>query len=204
MRIFRCVLALVVLGAIAVQLHRKLGIAGFDPVNFFSFFTIVSNIFGAAVLLAAAFEVPEDRHLRDVLRGVATLSLVIVGVVFSVLLASGDSGLMPWVNAIVHYAMPILIALDWCLDPPRTPVSRRDATTWLVLPAAYLVYALVRGAFVHWYPYPFLNVDAIGYAGVAAYSAGILVFSLLAAYALMTLGNTLRARAGRTNAREPA
>jgi hypothetical protein len=204
MRIFRCVLALIVLGAIAVQLHQKLAIAGFDPINFFSFFTIVSNIFGAAVLLAAAFDLPEDRRVRDLLRGVATLSLVIVGVVFSVLLARGDSGLMPWVNAIVHYAMPILIALDWCLDPPQTPVSRRDAATWLVLPAAYLAYALVRGAIVHWYPYAFLNVDTIGYAGVAAYSAGILVFSLLAAYALMAIGNTLRARANRANALERA
>ncbi len=204
MRIFRCVIALLVLAAVAAQFHKQLGVATFDPVNFFSFFTIVSNIFGAAVLLAAAFGLPENAHLRDVLRGVATLCLVIVGVVFSVLLANLDSEVIPWANAIVHYAMPIYIALDWCLDPPREPISRRDAALWLVLPAAYLVYTLVRGASVHWYPYPFLNVDTIGYAAVAAYSAGILVFTLLTAYVLMTLGNTLRARANRPAVRESA
>jgi small-conductance mechanosensitive channel len=193
---------LLVLAAVAAQFHRQLGVATFDPVNFFSFFTIVSNVFGAAVLLAAAFDVPEDPHLRDVLRGLATLSLVIVGVVFSSLLANLDSELISWVNAVVHYAMPALIVVDWCVDPPHTRISRRDATVWLVLPAAYLAYSLVRGAIVHWYPYPFLNVDAIGYAGVAAYSAGILVFTLLAAYVVMTLGNTLRARANRTPVRE--
>ncbi len=202
MRIFRCVIALLVLAAIATQFHHQLGVATFDPVNFFSFFTIISNIFGAAVLLAAAFGLPEDEHLRDVLRGTATLSLVIVGVVFSLLLANLDSQLIPWANAIVHYAMPISIALDWCLDPPRTPISRRDAAAWLALPGAYLAYALVRGAIVHWYPYPFLNVDAIGYASVAAYAAGILVFTLLAAYVLMTVGNTLRTRANRAAVRE--
>ncbi len=204
MRIFRCVLALLVLAAIAAQFHKQLGVATFDPVNFFSFFTIVSNIFGAAVLLAAAFGLPEDAHLRDVLRGVATLSLVIVGVVFSLLLANLDSEMIPWANAIVHYAMPIYIALDWCLDPPRTPISRRDAAVWLVLPAVYLVYTLVRGAIVHWYPYPFVNADTIGYAAVAAYSAGILVFTVLAAYVLMTLGNALRARANPPVVRESA
>jgi len=204
MRIFRCILALLVLGAIALSLHRQLGSAGFDPVNFFSFFTIVSNIFGSAVLLASAFDIPEDAHLRDVLRGIATLSLIIVGVVFSLLLASQDSGLLPWVNAIVHYVMPLAIAFDWCVDPPRTQISRRDAAVWLVLPAAYLAYSLVRGAIVHWYPYPFLNVDTIGYAAVAAYSAGILVFTLFTAYVLMTLGNTLRARANRPAVRESA
>jgi hypothetical protein len=132
------------------------------------------------------------------------LALVIVGVVFSVLLANLDSPVIPWANAIVHYAMPIYIALDWCLDPPRERISRRDAALWLVLPAAYLVYTLVRGAIVHWYPYPFLNADTIGYAAVAAYSAGILVFTLLTAYVLMTLGNTLRARANRAAVRERA
>ncbi len=202
MRIFRCVLALLVLAAVAAQFHHQLGVATFDPVNFFSFFTIISNIFGAAVLLAAAFGLPEDEHLRDVLRGTATLSLVIVGVVFSLLLANLDSELIPWANAIVHYAMPIYIALDWCLDPPRTEITRRDATVWLALPAAYLAYTLVRGAVVHWYPYPFLTVDAIGYASVAAYAAGILVFTLLAAYIVMTVGNALRTRAHRATVRE--
>jgi hypothetical protein len=199
-RIFRSVMASLVLAAIAAQF--RLGVATFDPVNFFSFFTIISNIFGAAVLLAAAFGLPADDHLRDVLRGTATLSLVIVGVVFSLLLANLDSELIPWANAIEHYAMPIFIALDWCLDPPRTPISRRDATVWLVVPAAYLAYTLVRGAIVHWYPYPFLNVDAIGYASVAAYAAGILVFTLLAAYVVMTVGNALRTRANRAAVRE--
>jgi hypothetical protein len=122
--------------------------------------------------------------------------------VFSLLLANIDSELIPWVNVIVHYAMPVLIALDWCLDPPQTKISRRDVTLWLVLPAGYLAYALVRGAVVHWYPYPFLNADTIGYAGVAAYSAGILAFTLLAAYVVMTVGNSLRARADRTAVRE--
>ena len=120
-----------------------------------------------------------------------------MGVVFSALLANLESEVIPWANAILHYAMPIYIAIDWCLDPPRTPISRRDAAMWLVFPAVYLAYTLVRGAIVHWYPYPFLNADTIGYASVAVYCAGILVFTLLAAYVVMTVGNTLRARSDR-------
>jgi hypothetical protein len=193
--LLRTVLAMLVLRAVAVQFFSQVGTPNFDGVNFFSFFTIVSNIFGAAVLLGVTFGMPWDPHVRDVLRGAATLALAIVGVVFALLLSNLDSQVIPWVNTVVHEVMPIGIVLDWCINPPRTAISRRDAAAWLVLPAAYLVYTLARGAAVHWYPYPFLNVDTIGYAGVAAYSAGILVFTILAAYALMAVGNALRARA---------
>ena len=36
----------------------------------------------------------------------------------------------------------------------------------LVYPIAWVVYSLVRGAIVDWYPYPFLDVETLGYAEV--------------------------------------
>ena len=37
----------------------------------------------------------------------------------------------------------------------------------LLFPVLWLAYTLVRGAIWKWYPYPFLDVPAHGYAGVA-------------------------------------
>ena len=51
----------------------------------------------------------------------------------------------------------------------------RDGLTWLVVPLAYLVYSLVRGAVVDWYPYPFMDPGEHGYAGVAVTSVVIAV-----------------------------
>jgi hypothetical protein len=190
----RIVVALAVFAAVAVQFHVATGVAGFDPVNFFSYFTNVCNIAGAVVLLAAAFGLPAGARPRDILRGAATLGLAIVGIVFAVLLANEEASLKPWVNLVVHQAMPVAMVADWCADPPRTRLALADAAWWLVLPAVYVAYTLVRGGIVHWYPYPFLNVDRIGYPVVSGYVAAIAVVSVLLAGVLLVAGTALRAR----------
>jgi hypothetical protein len=50
--------------------------------------------------------------------------------------------------------------------------QRHGALKWSNLPImlaptlVYFVYILARGAWVHEYPYPILNVDKLGYGGV--------------------------------------
>ncbi len=68
------------------------------------------------------------------------------------------------------------VVLDWFLDRPRRPLPRSVLGPWLVFPAAYLAYSLVRGSITGWYPYPFLDPGAGGgYSEVAAYSAAVLI-----------------------------
>jgi hypothetical protein len=117
-------------------------VTGFDPVNFFSFFTIVSNVFGAVILLVTAFGLIAGQHRSDVLRGAATRRRRLV---------DGSARRVRGVHA----------------------RSRRQ---------------------VHWYPYPFVDADAIGYAHVAAYLAAILVSSLAVGWVRIANGNTRRAR----------
>jgi hypothetical protein len=190
LRVSRVFLAAASLVAMAVQFNDSLQNADFNPVNFFSFFTNACNIFGDAVFLIVAFGIVRSPHGRDVARGAATLYLTIVGVVFSILLANLESILIPWVNAIVHYIMPIAVVVDWCIDPPSTTITRADVGRWLILPIVYLAYTMVRGAFVHWYPYPFMNADVLGY-GVIPYLLAIIVFTLLVSWVLVALGRRL-------------
>jgi hypothetical protein len=82
---------------------------------------------------------------------------------------------VPWDNTVLHYIMPIVVMLDWLVDRPRTRVGYRRALTWLAVPLAYLVYSLVRGPIVHWYPYPFMNASLHGYPTVLVTSAIIAV-----------------------------
>jgi hypothetical protein len=198
LRILRIVLAVASLVAMAVQFNDSSQHANFNPVNFFSFFTNVCNIFGAAVFLIVAFGVVRSAHARDVVRGAATLYLTIVGVVFSILLANLESILIPWVNVIVHYVMPIAVVVDWFIDPPSTTITRADIARWLIVPLAYLAYTMARGAFVHWYPYPFMNADVLGY-GVIPYLLAIVVFTLLVSWVLVALGRRLGAPRYQTN-----
>ena len=117
MNVPRLLLALLILAAVGTQLRQHLD-ASLSTVNFFSYFTNLSNLFAACVLLATALpRAPSARH--DLLRYVSTVNMVIVGIVFSVLLRDVNLGaLLPWVNAVLHYVMPVAVLLDWLLQLP--------------------------------------------------------------------------------------
>jgi hypothetical protein len=185
----------VVLAAIVAQM-KVLGDAGrLDAVNFLSFFTIQSNLIGAVALAATA--VYGDRRPRwvDWLRGAAVVYLTITFVVVIALLQGIDVGLqLAWVDFALHKLSPVIILLDFVIDPPRTRLSMRDALLWLVYPLIWLAYTLVRGAAVGWYPYPFLDpAHAGGYGSVAVTSLVILLAGAVLSLAVAWLGNRLRA-----------
>ncbi|MES2960006.1 MAG: Pr6Pr family membrane protein [Pseudomonadota bacterium] len=193
----RIALAVLVLTAIGRQLSLHLG-ASYDPLNFFSYFTNLSNLFAACVLLLAAFARRSTRGVAlDVARYLSAVNMAVVGIVFAVLLRNVDLGaLLPWINFVLHYLMPVAIVLDWLLQPSGTRLKAGHLALALVFPATYLAYVLLRGAATGWYPYPFLNPANVGgYAGVAVYSLGIFVTFLVVAWALFAVGNRLARRA---------
>jgi hypothetical protein len=66
-------------------------------------------------------------------------------------------------NQLVHTVVPLLTVLGWLIFGPRGQTSRRVAWLSLLFPFCWLVFTLIRGAVIHWYPYPFIDVSAIGY-----------------------------------------
>jgi hypothetical protein len=188
--LYRLPLALLTLAAIVAQFKLGLHKPSFNAVNFFSYFTILSNSFAVIVLLWAVVARP-SRDL-DVTRGAVALCLLIVGIVFALLLRNLDQETIPWVNTVVHEVMPAAMAVDWLLDPPLSLITVSDLISWLVFPLGYLVYTLFRGSVVGWYPYPFLNPDMLGYSGVALYCGGIFFLALTLAIVLLVSGNMRR------------
>jgi hypothetical protein len=186
-RSLRVIFGTLTLVAVGRQLliHAQLG---YDVVNFFSFFTNLSNLFAACIFLMGArgYAAPGCAKLFDELRLMAATNMMVVGIVFSVLLRGADLGsLLPWVNWIVHYLMPIVVILDWIVAPPRRALGRREYLMTLVVPALYLAYVLIRGSVVGWYPYPFLNPANVGgYSGVVVYAAGVAAVFLLGGWGL--------------------
>lgn len=151
-----------------------------NPLNFFGYFTLQSNILTAVVLLACAivtFAGKTPSAGLTLARGCVTTYIVIVGVVYNTLLVGtpGGGGVeLGWANFVLHIAVPIYVAMDWILfaDRFRLPWSR----FWLVLayPIIWLVVVLVRGASDGWVPYPFLS-PALGYGLVSLFCVGIAV-----------------------------
>ncbi len=184
----RTFFGLLTLYAVGRQLaiHVRLG---FDVTNFFSYFTNLANLFAACVSLVGAAS-------GTVLRAMAAINMLVVGIVFAVLLRGADLGaLLPWVNFVVHYLMPCVVVFDWILLPPRPRLGARDLLLCLIFPALYLAYVLIRGSIVGWYPYPFLNpVNVGGYGGVAVYAVGVTAVFVVGGALLFMIANWRRGR----------
>jgi len=165
----------------------------FQKSNFFSFFTIQSNIIGVTALFALAL-VPRARRspLFDGARNAAVLYMAITGVVFALLLGGLQEELqttIPWVDFVVHKLMPVVLVADWLVDPPRHRLPRWTVLAWLSYPLAWFAYTLARGEAVDWYPYPFVDVSRIGYDGVLGRSVVLAIGFAAAGAALLWLGN---------------
>ena len=195
LKLIRFTLAVLVLAAIGQQLIIHIR-ASYSVLNFFSYFTNLSNLFAALVLLLSVFT--KKSKFQDLAIYIATVNMVIVGLVYAVLLRNVDLGaLLPWVNTVLHIVMPIAMVLNWLVSPPASPLTGKHLLVSLVFPSVYLAYTLVRGASTGWYPYPFLNPANVGgYGAVAAYALAITTTFVLASGALLASGNRLsRARA---------
>jgi len=117
--------------------------------------------------------------------------MVFVGIVFSTLLRDTDLGsLIPWVNLVHHYLMPVIVVVDWVVWPPQRKLPWKVIGWWMVFPAVYVAYSLIRGAAIGFYPYPFFNPAVSGgYGGVTVLCLIMLVAFVAIAVGVRALGN---------------
>jgi hypothetical protein len=144
--------------------HFSSGVArGF---NTFAFFTIVSNILAGGVSLALALNPRLRSTLVATFRLGGLVMIAVTGVVYHVALSqlADLDGIAQFGNQLVHTVVPVLTVAGWLLYGPRGIAGKRVVWLSVVIPLLWLAFTLIRGAVIHWYPYPFLDVDVIGYA----------------------------------------
>jgi len=207
--VFRAVTAIVVIAAIGYQVVLNLDSGLFRPLRFFAFFTILSNGFAAILWLWLAATWRRERtRTVDLLRGAATLYLVVTFIVVVILLSGAELQVADQrVDFIVHKAFPVLVVVDWLIDPPETDLRMPDVGLWLIFPLVWVVVTLIRGALDSWYPYPFLDPDRGGYGSVGYHVLAIFAGFLIIAGVIVALGDfgrDRRLRAARTRPTAPA
>ncbi len=177
--------------AIVVQLASLAAKGTLNPVNYFGYFTIDSNLIATGVLIAGALNRKRTSTPRlDVVRGGAVVYMSITGIVFTLLLSNTDvDTAIPWVNSVVHELMPLVMLADWLTTPPAARLRLRQGLSWLSFPLVWIVYTIIRGAIVNQYPYPFLNPANGGYASVAVYCVAILVAMVVVSSLVVVLAN---------------
>ena len=189
LRGFRLLVALAIAVALTSQFVISLGIASFRPVNFFSYFTVLSNISAVVVLSLMAIKPGRSRDSGFVpFRGASTLYMAVTGLVYVTILLPMDTDVgvsEPWIDWVIHGIGPLFMLADWIYDrPPRLGFG--SLWGWLLFPLAYLAYSLIRGPIADWYPYPFLDPrPPHDYAEVAIGSAVVLIAILVIGSALV-------------------
>lgn len=179
LRSLRLALASLLAVALIAQLVIGMSRSALTVVRFFSYFTVLSNTMAVVLLVMLAARPGRDASPSFALfRGAGTVYMSVTGLVYAFLIApvAADLGAPePWIDWSIHILGPVAVALDWMAHPPPVKLSAESLWIWLIFPAAYLGYSLIRGPFVDWYPYPFLDPTRGGYGPVAMWSGVVLV-----------------------------
>lgn len=178
-KVFEIALALISWFAVLLQLV----ILKESIFNFISYFTILCNLL-VATSLTAKIIAPNTKlgsyfSLVTALTGIA-LNIFIVGLVYNTVLRGiwEPKGWQLVADNLLHVIVPVLYVLYWIVFVPKGTLRWKDGLSWIYFPMLYLVYSLIRGYFVGWYPYPFLNVIQFGYTQVFI-NAGFVVIAFL-------------------------
>jgi hypothetical protein len=162
---------------------NPLGAAGIVPrvLDFFSYFTIWSNIVVAVVLTMLARRPARDTPRFRVLRLDSLLMIVITGLVYAVVLAPNahPEGWNIPANALLHIVTPTLTVLVWLIAGPRGWIAWSTIARSLIIPIVWVVYTLLRGAVIGAYPYPFVDVVKLGYGQVMLNIIGVAVLGVV-------------------------
>lgn len=149
--------------------------------HFFSYFTILTNT-TLAVFLASEVCFKNSKFSlwfqKPVVNGAVCLYILIVGIIYYVLLNNTwkPVGAEYFASHTLHGFVPLMYAIIWYKYLRSSVLEYIDALKWLVFPALYFVYLLIRGQIIDKYPYFFVDPTKIGFGGVVIYSVGILVF----------------------------
>ena len=203
-RLVLVVLAAIGWSALVMQLWLMVHDA-FRPLysltNFFSFFTIDTNILVAVVVTMGA----AGRRASASTRGAAATYIAIVGIVYAVLLRNlwNPIGLQKVADVMLHDIVPVVYVLQWLTFGPRGSLQFSAGVRWLIFPLAYFAYTLVRGAATGWYPYPFVDVSKLGYPRVIVNAALLIAFFLVVSAIVVAINQRLERGAARSGSLTP-
>jgi hypothetical protein len=168
-------------------------------INFFSYYTILTNIL-LAVALSAVTLTPGSRvgafFTRATVQTALAGNIVLVSLVYNGILSGlwQPHGWQRMVDFGLHTAIPLLYLAYWFLFVPKGTLRWTAPFPWLLYPLAYLVYSMVRGVQTGWYPYPFMDAAALGYGAVTRNSLLLMGVFLLLFFGLTWLDRWLGRR----------
>ncbi|MHB1920855.1 MAG: Pr6Pr family membrane protein [Chitinophagaceae bacterium] len=102
------------------------------------------------------------------------------------------------IGEITHFVFPLFFLVYWIMSVPKSELQWKNVFPWLIYPLVYGIIILLRGACANYYPYPFMDAHALGYAHVLFNGIGLLMAFLLLSLLLVAIAKR-RTRSLRKN-----
>lgn len=168
--------------ALVFRFQWGLGSVTFEPVNFFAYLTIQSNI--AYVVVGTAAGVLALRGAAsarfDAVRAAVLTCTVTAGIVYAVILqqsaARGIRVDVPWSDVVLHFMLPVVVIADWMLTP-RHRIRPRVIAFVLAYVGVWGALTILHGRLTGWYPYYFLDPiqtdNTLEFVGISAMAVAV-------------------------------
>lgn len=165
--------------------------------RFFSFFTITTNILVALcfTFIFLGNNYRPGRFFSKVSTVTAiTVYIILVGIVYNVILRFtwDPQGLQKLVDELLHSVIPVLNVIFWVAFVPADQLKWKNAFPWLIYPIVYMAYTIILGAITTHYPYPFIDVNRIGYNKALLNAALVLLALFLLSLVLIGTGRIMK------------
>ena len=195
--LFLCEMGIVLQYAIIARIGK--------PAVLSCYYTIQSNF--VCLFYFAYLMIRNPKKENPTVKGAVVLCIMITGLIYHFMLngaMEAGVGAVAEVtmteilaNTLVHYVVPIMTFVDYILFSPKGQYKWYHPFTWLIIPAIYVVFILIRAEvstlmFAGFngksrYPYPFVDVDMFGVGKVLLMVGGILVAFLILGYIICGL-----------------
>ena len=195
-------IAITIIGWITIAFRLYLRITEYDfsafesTVQFFSYFTILTNLF---VIIYCTNQLLKSKEKNtSLLNKPETLTalnvfILIVALVYHIVLKPlwNPEGIQMIVSEICHTVIPLGTLILWIISKNKGQVKLKSLLQWLLYPLIYIVFVLIRGSFSNFYPYPFLDVQTLGIEKVLINSLFLLIVMLIFLLTFFFIGKKL-------------
>lgn len=162
----------------------------YNNIRFFSYFTILSNIFVAIVSGRTVFS---KQKVSENIKSSVLLYILITGSIYFAVLRNvwTPQGWKYAGDILLHYSTPILYLLFWIFSSGKSLLKKDFFIKVTIFPFIYLFYTFLKGIISGHYPYPFMEVDKIGYFAAVWNSIIILIIMLILSLPVFFINNSI-------------
>lgn len=151
---------------------------------YYSFFTVLSNIMLALSCLVLVFNPNCSKQWFKVIRLNGLIGILITMIVYNIVLRGihrPPTIALHFANEGLHVLIPTLGLISWLIYGPFYRINMKTISYSFLSLLGYGIYIFVRGYYTGSYPYPFINVNRVGYekAFITAGGIAILFFILV-------------------------